>query len=696
MEHLSLKGEKLEAPKDLDLKKIENLARVLRGLIFTALEASQSGHPGGSSSKVEQLLALLISGQFRFDPLDPKHPGRDRMVWSAGHCSPLLYGMLALIYESLKKTGKDFDPEKIGAVMGKDLLRFRHPDGPAGHVESHYPLSDLCTGASGHGLSGAVGIATAHQSSGLDTRMYVFMGDAETEEGMSYEARNIVHGLGLKNIFVNLDYNHFGIDGDINEVITTPYINHWKCLGWNVIEVDGHNIVELLHAYEKAQDKSPCVILAHGIKGKYYGEKENTSDSHGSPADHDEYVKIMKNLDFEVGDNVEKNLEVVLEQLTEDDAKYLVELINTAPISEEENAQKIKTALKGRELKDYTTIKRPEKLPEELVYSSDESVPTRIAAADFNAWLMKENAFFYIGCGDLMKSIKTGPAEDVYGVINKDNPLGRGIRFGIAEQNMAMMSAAMTQDILPGGYHPMSLFSSYGVFSSMMANPIRMTLIGNAMNPESNGFFILLAAHDGPETGEDGPTHQGLYWMSLYNAYPGIKVFKPMDANETIEMLFYAMEKQEPIALSVARPGTPVFDRTTHPEAKLATQGAYVFKDYAENGKPKKAIVICGGQTMANTLEALPEIEKQLDVKLIAVTSPELYEESDVELITDEERKDLIAIHNGWPGFLYPFLMPKDYQKRALGIDKYLKSGPPAEVYELAKLTPKDIVKKVL
>ena len=129
----------------------------------------------------------------------------------------------------------------IDAVMPENLTRFRHPDGPQGHIESHYPLADLGTGASGHGLSAAGGIAVAHRSSGLDTKVFVLMGDAETEEGMSYEARNVLNTMGIDNLIVSLDYNHFGIDGNINEVIASPYINHWLGLGWNVIEVDGHN-----------------------------------------------------------------------------------------------------------------------------------------------------------------------------------------------------------------------------------------------------------------------------------------------------------------------------------------------------------------------------------------------------------------------------------------------------------------------
>jgi len=172
-------------------------------------------------------------------------------------------------------------------------------------------------------------------------------------------------------------------------------------------------------------------------------------------------------------------------------------------------------------------------------------VPTRKATEAWFEWVMRQTPFFYVGSGDLAKSILTGKAEQVSGLMSPDNPLGRGIRFGIAEQNMAMMSVAMAGDTLPGGFRPMTAFASYGVFSVMMANAVRMGLINSDVNPAARAFFILLAAHDGPETGEDGPTHHGLFWMSLYTAYPGIKVYKPLDANEAIEMLFHAAARGE-------------------------------------------------------------------------------------------------------------------------------------------------------
>jgi len=262
----------------------------------------------------------------------------------------------------------------------------------------------------------------------------------------------------------------------------------------------------------------------------------------------------------------------------------------------------------------------------------------------------------------------------------------------------------LTQDVLPGGYQAMSVFATYGVFASIMSNPVRMALITNATNRHCKGFFIMMAAHDGPETGEDGPTHHGLFWMSLFTAYPGIKVYKPLDANETIEMLFYAMEKGEPIALSVMRPNTPVFKRGNGiPPAKEAINGAYVFKQFSENGKGKIVLAICGGQVMANVLEVLPELERDYDVKIIAVTSPELFEElrrnnpqKADSILSNEDRKRIVTLHNGWPGFLNPFILPEDYDKRVIGITKFLKSGPPNEVYKFAGFDPSGLKDKIL
>jgi len=717
--YLNLKGLELKPIDGFDVAVVNNLARIVRGLSFAAMEGIKSGHPGGSSSKTEIMLSLLMSGVLAFDPQDPKNVGRDRIVWSAGHCTPLLHSLLALIWETMSRKGIVIDKDKFGYSTPACLTRFRHCDGPAGHVESYYALADASTGSSGHGFSAGLGLAILQKSNGLDAKVHIIAGDAETEEGISYEARNSIISMGADNIIVTLDKNGFGIDGPITEVINAPYPDYWFAPGWNIIQVDGHNPLELAYAYQKAyqgfDNKRPVAIICDTIKGKFYGKLAGTAGSHGAPVPHNEYVEIMKNLGFDIpgieGDT-QKDIETVISQLTDQDIDYVFSRLNVNKANiKPENvlSEKMAAVLKGRPMVDYKSIKRPDVLPPELVFKEGELVPTRKATEAFFAWLMKQTAFFYVGAGDLAGSILTKSAENVYGIISPSNPFGRGFRYGIAESNMAMMGSTLTQDILPGGFQAMSVFASYGVFTSIMSNSVRMALINNYVNPAAKGFFIVLAAHDGPETGEDGETHHGLFWMSLYNAYPGIKVYKPMDANETIEMLFYAMSVGEPIALSVMRPATPVLKRGDSgagfvvPPAKEAVNGAYVYKPFAGNNKKKVILAICGGQVMVNVLASLPELEKDYDVKIIAVTSPELFEElrkNNPEkakvILSDEERQFVVTLHNGWPAFLHPFILPGDYQKRVIGIDRFLRSGAVEEVYKFAEFDVEGLKTKIL
>lgn len=713
--YLNLRGLPLEPLPEIQEGKAAHLCRLARALAFAAVNAAQSGHPGGSSSKAEMVLALLLSGVLRFDAWNPKHPGRSRVVWSAGHCTPLFHALLAVIYETLRQTGFTLEGAAAhAAVFPEDLAHFRRWGGPSGHVESNYALADTSTGSSGHGFSAALGFALLHRSCGLDTKVFVIAGDAESEEGMSYEARNLAAAAGASNLIVALDYNHYGIDGPIEDVLSVPYLNHWLPLGWNVIEVDGHNLRELACAYSLAADGfgpgRPTVIVCHTTKGTAYGRLERTADSHGTPLSHADYVEAVRRLGFPIpgrpGDPA-ADLRVIIAGLEAADAEYLHGRLQSIALEippERELVLRMETALAGRPIADYTSLRRPDVLPPELVFKEGDLVPTRKATEAWFAWAMQHCGFFYLGAGDLMKSILTGKAENVYGVLSRSNPLGRGLRFGIAEQNMAMLSCAISQDVLPGGFRPMTAFATYGVFTPMMANPVRMTLINNAVNPAAGAFFVMLAAHDGPETGEDGPTHHGLFWMSLFTAYPGIKVYKPLDANEAVEMLFHAAARREPVVFSAVRPGTPVLRRGGGvPPAREAINGAYVFKRFNGNGRRKLVLAIAGGQVMANVLEILPEIEERADVKIVAVTSPQLYEElrrTDPEkaeaILSAEDRQYVIALHNGWRGFLYPFLLPADHAARVFAMDDFSRSGKPGEIYRDAAFDPAGLRARIL
>src|SRR5579872_1753101 len=148
--YLNLKGLALDPLPEIDEAKIAKLCRVVRALAFAAVDAAQSGHPGGSSSKAEQVLTMLLSGAVGFDPWHPKHPGRSRLVWSAGHCSPLFHAVGSLVYETLRRKGFALHGEEaVAAIYPEQLARFRRWGGPSGHVESHSALADTSTGSSG-------------------------------------------------------------------------------------------------------------------------------------------------------------------------------------------------------------------------------------------------------------------------------------------------------------------------------------------------------------------------------------------------------------------------------------------------------------------------------------------------------------------------------------------------------------------
>ena len=711
--YLNLRELDLEKISGIDEEKMKKYARIIRALIFASVESAQSGHPGGSSSKVEQFLALTLSGILAFDPLTPKNVGRDRVVWSAGHCTPLLYAGQALYFEVLRRTGRQFSQAVLKNVFPEDLPSFRKIDGPSGHAESNLPYNDFTSGPSGHGFCAAGGMAIVHKSSGLSTNVYVFMGDAESEEGMTYEARNVLSSAGADNIIVTLDNNSFGIDGPISEVIGSSYLDQWLSFNWNVIEVDGHNLVELMTAYKLAKEKVfannlPTVVIARTIKGKDYGNLENSGKSHGNHLSHSDYMAAVQKLGFAI-EGKEKNvfgdIETILQELNEEDEKYILKILDIgAQKIETENklVEIMKKQLPGMPMTSAIHLKKPENMPPELVFKSGDEVSTRQAFGAWLKWLMQNSAFVYAGAGDLSDSIMTAEAEKVYGLINKKNQFGRGIRFGIAENNMAMMMAGISSDMLPGGFRPVGIFGTYGIFLNMATNSIRLATINNYAHPEMAGFFIAVASHDGPDTGEDGPTHQGLDNLSIFKAMPGIKVYKPNDANETVAMLFHALEAGEPIVLSLARPSFVVSKKIALSLDKV-NFGAYIYQDFEKEQKKKAVLVVSGMRNILNVEEIIPKLEKDgFAVKIIAVSSPELfveleknYPETAEKIISSEEKDIAITINNGYSEFLADFISGQDLHGRMIGVNEYLKSGTPEEIYDYAGLSSEKLYKKI-
>lgn len=271
----------------MNKEELREHAKNIRINIIKEVSNAQSGHPGGSLGAADILTVLY------FDIMDitPENAGsldRDRFVLSKGHCSPLLYAVLA---------EKGILPDK------EELLTFRkfhsrlqgHPD------MKKVPGVDMSTGSLGQGIAAAVGMAMANKLSKNDHRIYALCGDGECEEGEVWEAAMAAHHYKLDNLCVVVDENGLQIDGPTKDVIEpAPFEAKFKAFGWNVITVaDGNDVEQIEAAYQQAKTVKgvPTCIIAHTIKGKGVSFMENQAGWHGKAPNEEQTAQALKDLE---------------------------------------------------------------------------------------------------------------------------------------------------------------------------------------------------------------------------------------------------------------------------------------------------------------------------------------------------------------------------------------------------------------
>ena len=248
------------------------------------LAKAGSGHPGGSLSAADLITALYFS-VLRHDPKNPSWPDRDRFHMSKGHCCPLWYAVLA----------------ESGYFPEKELWTLRQLGSILqGHPDRRTPGVDVASGSLGQGLSVALGISLAAKIDKKDYRVYCLLGDGEIQEGNVWEAAMACAHFKCDNLCAILDYNGFQIDGKVCEIIDLePLISKWQAFGWHAIEIDGHNMEEILAAYKEAKTikNKPTMIIAHTVKGKGVSFMENVCDFHGRAPTKEEAEKALKELE---------------------------------------------------------------------------------------------------------------------------------------------------------------------------------------------------------------------------------------------------------------------------------------------------------------------------------------------------------------------------------------------------------------
>jgi transketolase len=269
-----------------ELEDLKEMARQCRIDIIRMTAEAKSGHVGGSLSAID-ILTVLFFKTLRHDPNDPQKLDRDRFIMSKGHASPAYYSILT----------------KAGYLPEQDLLTFRKFGTKLqGHPErSFLPFTDISSGGLGQGLSVAKGVAQGLRLQGITARVYVLIGDGESQEGQVWEAAMAAAHYKLDNLCCIMDRNFLQIDGTTEEVMALePLEDKWKTFGWHVQTIDGHDFNSIILALAKAEQikKKPSIVIAKTVKGKGVSFMENNIHFHGIPPTAEEAERALEELGF--------------------------------------------------------------------------------------------------------------------------------------------------------------------------------------------------------------------------------------------------------------------------------------------------------------------------------------------------------------------------------------------------------------
>jgi transketolase len=268
------------------IAELKKLANRLRIEIVKMIGAAGSGHPGGSLSEVELLLALYFH-VLRHNPKDPEWAERDRFILSKGHGCPALYAVLA----------------EAGYIDHSVLSTLRKLGSPLqGHPDKRFlPVLEANTGSLGQGLSIGIGMALAAKLDSKDWHTFVMAGDGEIQEGQNWEAAMFAPYHKLSNLTLIIDYNHQQLDGFTKDILdVAPLREKFASFGWHAIEIDGHDFNQVIPALEEAREGSsgkPTCIVASTIKGKGISFMENNPEWHGVAPKPDQVAAAVAELE---------------------------------------------------------------------------------------------------------------------------------------------------------------------------------------------------------------------------------------------------------------------------------------------------------------------------------------------------------------------------------------------------------------
>lgn len=527
---------------------LKKMADTIRFLCADMVQQANSGHPGAPMGLADVM--VVLAKFLNHNPKNPNWLNRDRLVFSGGHASSLVYSFLHL-------SGYDLSLE--------DLKNFRQLGSKTpGHPEIHTKGVEVATGPLGQGVANAVGFAMAAkyaanllndpENAVIDHKIYCLCGDGDLQEGISYEACAVAGNLHLDNLVLIYDSNNITIEGDTSIAWSEDVKARFEAQGWDVARIDGHDYDQIEFALEQAAEKErPYLIIANTRIAKGAGELEGSHHSHGAPLGEeiikaakiaagfdperkfaiDEDVLIRFRAAIEKGDLAEVQWNKKVENLSNESKNMLNSLLNP----------------------DFSKINFPD-------FSGK-----KLATRDSNGIIMNEIARaipgFIGGSADLAPSNKT----ELKGM--GDFPNGRNIHYGIREHAMAAINNAIARY---GLFLPFS--ATFFIFSDYLKPSARIASLMSVRH-----FFIF--THDSIGVGEDGPTHQPIEQLSTLRAMPNFYTFRPADGNENALCWKAALNLRAPSAFVLSRQGLAPLEKG---ELGGVENGAYLLKR-AQNAK---------------------------------------------------------------------------------------------------------------
>ncbi|RLC72253.1 MAG: transketolase, partial [Chloroflexi bacterium] len=725
-------------------------------LIDLTLNYRQSGHPGGSRSKVHALLVTLLSGVMRWDIRHPEKRFGDRFILGAGHTIPLVYCALAVLNEALRIKHRQTGDERYAIPNAKervlyweDLLDFRRRGGLSGHAEMEGKTLFLKfnTGPSGHGSPAATGAALALKRAGADgVKVFILEGEAGLTPGATHETANSAWGLALDNLYYIVDWNDFGIDDHpVSSAVYGTPADWFGSHGWRVFGAEqgsewGAVTRALLSmAMEPNPDRAPSVTWLKTRKGREYLKYDNKS--HGSPHEinsdlfwetkhtfAEKYGVTFTNFGGPAPQDpaalraeFEANLRAVMDALHRDQSlvDYLADTLTALGDSVPDEIPTFRLGKRGNPFQDERLYDY-ENYPAEMYAAPGARVANRAALGKWGAWANTFGAREYgrplfVACSaDLAGSTNISGFGEHYGWYERyGSPEGVLLPQEITEfANAGIMTGMATVNF---ALDPEGAFdgfwgacSTYGSFSYLKYGMFRLFSQLAQDCDWQVGKVIWVAGHSGPETADDSRTHFGIFAPGVTQLFPAGSVINlhPWEYNEVPVLLGAALQQPVPIvALHLTRPPIQIPDREKLglPSHFEAARGAYIARDHRPDQPRGGTVIVQGTSAMVSIVDILPELdERGLNVKIVCATSPELFalqpEEYRLRVLSPGDRADSTVITTQARRLMHDWLFNKTAEAYALSADwddRWRSGGTLSEVIDEAHLSPRRVLEGI-